>query len=207
MLRTTEQSQVGRFFSGNPFAMFNRLLRELIAEHDNGSDLASLGNHARAFALMNMAAADALLTAWQCKIDFNFWRPVHAIQQGDEDGNALTAGDPNWKPMLGTPNYPDYTSGFNNATGSMTQAMALYFGSDRPFGQLRLWLTSPGVPAQPGDPNPRIYKRFSDVQKDVIAARVYLGIHFRFADAEARSQGKRIASYVFRNMLTPIRGH
>jgi len=119
----------------------------------------------------------------------------------------LTAGDANWKGMVGTPNYPDYTSGFTNATGSMTQAMALYFGSDRPFEQLRLWLTAPGVPAQPGDPNPRIYKRFSDVQKDVIDARIYLGIHFRFADTEARSQGKRIANYVFRNMLAPIRAY
>jgi hypothetical protein len=206
-LRTPEQSQVGRFFSGNPFAMYNRLLGELLAEHDNGSDLASLGNHARAFALMNMAAADAITTAWQCKVDFNFWRPIHGIQNGNDDGNPLTIGDGTWKPMLGTPNYPDYTSGFNNATGSMTQAMALYFGSDRPFDELRLWLTAPGVPAQLGDPNPRVYKRFSDVQKDVIDARIYLGIHFRFADTEARSQGKRIANYVFRQMLAPIRAY
>jgi hypothetical protein len=45
------------------------------------------------------------------------------------------------------------------------------------------------------------------VQKDVIDARIYLGIHFRFADTEARSQGKRIANYVFRQMLAPIRAY
>jgi hypothetical protein len=206
--RTTEEGQIARFFSGNPFAMFNRLMRELIAEHMNGSDLASLGDHARLFALANMAAADAIITAWQCKIDFNFWRPQHAIQSGDEDGNDLTVGDVNWKPYLGTPNYPDYTSGFNNATGSMTTMIALYFGSDRPFDNFKLWLTAaPGLAPQAGDPNPRIYTRLSDVQQEVIVARVYEGIHFRDADTQARSQGKRIAKYVFRNILTPINKH
>jgi hypothetical protein len=42
------------------------------------------------------------------------------------------------------------------------------------------------------------------VAKDVIDARVYLGIHFRFADTEARSQGRRVANYTFKNALQPL---
>lgn len=40
--------------------------------------------------------------------------------------------------------------------------------------------------------------------KDVIDARVYLAIHFRFADTEARSQGRRAAMHTFKNILTPF---
>ena len=38
-------------------------------------------------------------------------------------------------------------------------------------------------------------------------ARVYLGIHYRFADTEARSQGRRVANYTFKNVLQPIDKH
>jgi hypothetical protein len=77
-------------------------------------------------------------------------------------------------------------------------------------GPIRLdssWLSSinSAVPLLSSDPNPRQYDRFSDVMKDVIDARVWLGIHFRFADTEARSQGRRAASEAFRNILEPIR--
>ena len=39
----------------------------------------------------------------------------------------------------------------------------------------------------------RIYKRFSEAAQDVVDARVYLGIHFRFADTAARKQGEQVA--------------
>ncbi len=61
-----------------------------------------------------------MITAWDSKKSDNFWRPITAIQEGDNDGSPKTAGDPSWKPLLNTPNYPDYTSGANNVTGSVT---------------------------------------------------------------------------------------
>ena len=206
--RSDEQNEIARFFSGNSIAIFNRLMRDLVAGAD---DLASLGDGARLFALANMAAADGIICAWENKKRYNFWRPIHAIRgEGAHgpgpDGNTLTIGDPEWTPLLATPNYPDYTSGFNIITGAMTGTMTQYFGSDRPLErQFELHFYGPSsLPPQSGDPNPRLYTRFSDVQQDVIVARVYQGIHFRFADTEARSQGERIAHYVFRHMLTPI---
>jgi hypothetical protein len=202
--RTGPQSEKARFFSGNIIAMLNRLMRELSAAHLNGSDLASLGDRARLFALTTMAAADAVICAWHSKKQFNFWRPIHAIRNGDQDGNARTERDANWVPYLGTPNYPDYTSGFNNVTGAMTGSMALFFGSDRPFDKLEIYAIGNALALLPDDANPRTYTRFSDIQEDAIDVRVYQGIHYRFADTEARSQGKRVARYVFRNLLQEI---
>lgn len=50
----------------------------------------------------------------------------------------------------------------------------------------------------------RIYKRFSDAAQDVVDARIYLGIHFRFADTAARKQGGRVAEWVFGHFLLPV---
>jgi hypothetical protein len=44
--------------------------------------------------------------------------------------SPATLGDPNWKPFLNTPNYPHYTSGFNNLVGSMTRTLQLFFETD-----------------------------------------------------------------------------
>jgi len=84
----------------------------------------------------------------------------------------------------------------------MTRMLQLIFRSDKlSFG---IWAASPTVSLLPDDTNPRPYRRLSDVADDVVNARILLGIHFRFADVEARSQGRRVAGFVFRNFLEPI---
>ena len=204
-VRTPEQGHMARTFSGNFSGQFNRLMRELAAAHIGGTDLASLGNRARLFALANTAAADALICAWNAKKGFNFWRPQPAIRNGDADGNSLTDGDPTWTSYMAAPNYPDYTSGANNFGGSMTRALALFFGSDKPFDDpFRMYWLGGAVPLQAGDLPYREFSRFSDIAEEIVDARVYLGIHFLFADTEARSQGRRVANHTFHNILVPL---
>jgi len=41
----------------------------------------------------------------------------------------------------------------------------------------------------------RTFNRFSDAAEEVVNARVYEGIHFRFADTEARKQGRHVAQW------------
>ena len=50
----------------------------------------------------------------------------------------------------------------------------------------------------------RTYNRFSDAAADVVDARIYEGIHFRFADTVARSQGSHAANWAFGHFLRPI---
>jgi len=44
----------------------------------------------------------------------------------------------------------------------------------------------------------------SDAAQDVVNARIYEGIHFRFADTAARTQGTLVATWVFEHFLRPI---
>jgi hypothetical protein len=49
----------------------------------------------------------------------------------------------------------------------------------------------------------RVYRRFSDAAADAVEARIYLGIHFRFADTAARTQGRKVADWAFKHFLQP----
>jgi hypothetical protein len=211
--RTPEQGAIARMFSGNFPGQYNRLFRDIGAGAFAGADLGNLSKRGRLFALTNMAMADAFICAWSAKQQFNFWRPSQAIRRGNEDGNIFTVGDPTWTTYFSRnptgaqdPNYPDYTSGANNLTGAMTRMLQLIFGSDHPFA-FNIHALGSAVPIEAGDPNPRVYQRFSDLSNDVVNARIYLGIHFRFADVDARSQGRRVANYAFEHELEPVRRH
>jgi hypothetical protein len=190
--RTPEQDQLAYFYAGNNFILWNRALRDIAAAHTD-----TIGDNARLLALGTLAIADSFITAWDSKIHYVFWRPITAIQEGDNDGNSQTAGDPAWEPLLNTPNYPDYTSGANNAVGALTRTLELFFETD----QLTFTVFSQHPLA---DPNTRTYYHFSDLSWDTVDVRIYQGIHFRFADEEARKQGRQVAQWVFGHFLQPI---
>src|SRR6267378_1405559 len=190
--RTLEQTDLALFWSSNYLVLWNHALRDIAAANVHNID-----DSARLFALANLAMADAGITAWDSKFHYVFWRPLTAIQNGDNDGNPETAGDPNWQPLINNPNYPDYTSGANNATGAVTRMLALYFETDQMT--FSVTTTNPAAVQQT-----RTYDRFSDAAADVVNARIYEGIHFRFADVQARKEGRRVARWVFSHFLRSV---
>ena len=193
--RTPEQTDIGYFFADNAVAYWNRALRPLADAH-----LSDIGDSARLFALVNIAMADAVITAWDSKRFWHFWRPITAIHEGNADGNPRTEGDATWQPLITTPNYPDYTSGANNLSGATTTMLANFFGTD----DVTFSITSTTPQAIQ---KTRTYDRFSDAAADIVDARIYEGIHFRFADTVARRQGMHVANWAFSHFLRPIGGN
>jgi hypothetical protein len=190
--RTPEQTELAYFYADSLLILCERTLRGIAEAHISG-----LGDTARLFALANLAAADATITAWDSKKFYNFWRPITAIQEGDNDGNPRTAGAPTWLPLIATPPYPDYTSGANNLFGSVTRILALFFGTDT----MTFTVTTNFALAKQKE---RTYHRFSDVTDDMVDVRIYQGIHFRFADTVARRQGRGVATQAFKHFLRPF---
>jgi hypothetical protein len=191
--RTTEQTDLAYFWASNYPVVWNRVTREVAASQN-----LSISEHSRLSALVNLAMGDAVITAWDSKVAYNFWRPLTAIQLGDEDPNPDTEGDPNWQPLINTPNYPDHTSGANSVTGAATRSLALFFGTDEFTFTVNTTNTTPGIPQS------ITYHRFSDAAADVVNARIWEGIHFRFADEDARKQGRHVAQWVFGHFLKPL---
>jgi hypothetical protein len=187
--RTPEQTAIAVFHSGNTLALWNQTLRALADQY-----VKNVGDSARLFALVNMAMADAAMTAWQQKIQYNVWRPDTAIQLGDSDGNRSTVGDPTWRPLFPNPNYPDYTSGANSLAGAATEMLRLFFRTDRVnFSMV-------------GPTNSRFFTRFSDAADEVVEARICMGIHFRFADTAAKASAKRVGRWAYRYFLRSLDG-
>jgi len=192
--RTAEQTDLAYFYVETAPVLWNRALRGIAARY-----LRKSSETARLFALANLATADALITCWDSKTHFAVWRPITAIQEGDADGNPATVGDASWQPLINNPNYPDYTSGANVVTGAMTRTLELFFATDK----VAFEVTSAAPQAVQ---KVRKYSRFSDAARDVVDARILLGIHFRFADLEARTQGRRVADWTFNHFLLPLGG-
>jgi hypothetical protein len=191
--RTPEQTDQAQFWAANYPLLWNQVLREITSAYVD-----DIAESARLFALAEMAMADALITAHNSKNYYAFWRPVTAIQEGDNDGNPRTDGDSTWLPLINTPNYPDYPSGANNVTGAVTRILALFFGTD--YMTFSVTTTNLG----PTIEDTRTFCRFSDAAQEVVDARIYEGIHFRSADEAARKQGSQVANWVFRNFLRPL---
>ncbi len=192
--RTPEQTRLASFFAGNLFILYNQTLRDVAAWRTD-----NIGDNARLLALGTLAIADALITAWDSKKHYVYWRPITAIREGENDGNPQTEGDPAWQPFLNTPNYPEYTSGANNVAGALTRMLELYFGTDR--------MSFTVISANPqAAPNTRTYNRLSDLSWDTVDVRIYQGIHFRTADEVGRKQGRQVAEWVFGHVLQPIDG-
>lgn len=190
--RSEEQTELARFWSINFIAQWYSVVRAIADAH-----VADIGDKARLLALIAVAAADSQISVYDAKYVYNFWRPITAIQNGDADGNDWTKGDPAWTSFSGNPPYPDWTSGANMLTASITGIMQFYFRTDK--FDFTVSSTAAGL-AHPT----RQYRRFSQVQQEVVDVRVYQGIHFRTADEEGRRQGIRVAAWTFNTQLRPL---
>jgi hypothetical protein len=183
--RTTEQQALVDFFQPNPVELYTRAFRGIALTE--GLDLAE---QARLFAKLALAGADAFITCWEDKAHWSFWRPVTAIRLGDDDGNPRTAGDAGWTSAIASPPYPDHSSGYNCATGSLTEIAENYFG----HGRTTFTLVHPNGTM-------RTYRHFRDVRDDTIDARVFQGIHFRSADEQGVKIGRDVARWVDQHAL------
>jgi hypothetical protein len=190
--RSAEQTDLAYFYSGNIPAQWNSALRGIATRY-----LRRTGDSARLFALANLATADAIITAWDSKTHYVFWRPITAIVEAGSDGNPHTIADTAWQPLINNPNYPDYTSGANCVAGAMTRTLERFFGTDRVTFDVTT--TVPQAVRKT-----RTYRSFSDAAADMVEARILLGIHFRFADVAARTQGRRVADWTVDHYLTAI---
>ena len=188
------QTDLARFWSGNFFAQWNEALRQIA-----NAKQSNVGDSARLFALASLTVADTVMAVWESKRFYNFWRPSTAIQNGDDDPNAMTAGDVTWTPLLADPPYPDYVSGANGVTAAFTGLLRGYFGTDD------MEFSVKSIPSQAGNEE-RFYSRFSQAEQEVVDARILLGIHFRSADEEARRLGNRVAHWVIQKFLRPVPG-
>jgi hypothetical protein len=182
--RTPDQTVAARFWAGTPLAFWHRA-----AAAASRARRFTLSDNARLFALLSVAAADAVISGWDAKHHFEFWRPITAIRLADTDGNAATSPQPTWTPLLTTPNYSEYDSGHQSGAGSAQYILRRYFGDGTPVEGF-----SEGLPDVT-----RSFPSFKAAADEALWSRVWGGIHFRTAMLDTRVRAESIAQYVLAN--------
>jgi hypothetical protein len=185
--RTSDQSAIARYWPGGG-AGWNAVTRVIVG--GRGLDA---WEHARLFALLNMAVSDSAISVFDTKFAYNFWRPVTAIRAAASDGNPATEADPTWLSYQATPPYPDYTCGLTTNTGAAVEVLRRYFGSD----DIGYTFTAAGVT--------RSYASLSQAANEAVDARVFGGMHFRTGCVRGVTQGEQVGRFVFLHYLKPLR--
>jgi hypothetical protein len=195
-LRTPEQTLVAQFWQGAAASYFwNHVALEFLAQRDM-----NLVDHARLFAALNIAIADAIVAVWDAKYYYAAngagWRPTTAIQLGDFDGNPNTIGNPVWTPLITpVPNHPDYISAHSGVSSAGATVLAAYFGDNTSF------TVDSYNPAHSGVI--RSFSSFHEALEEIANARIWGGLHFRTACDAGLALGNAAANNVLQNgMLT-----
>ncbi len=206
-VRTSDQTIYSWFWAQSTASyLWNHaadVLLERRARGDDDDDEGRFGEHrgsllesARLLALLDLAMADAAIACWDAKYTYVAWRPVTAIPLEASIGNAgitVNAGDATWMPLFATPPHPEYPSGHSTVSGAAAAVLATFFGERTHFtmdNDLLIGVT-------------RSYHSFTQALNEVKNARIYAGIHFRFACDDGQVIGDQVGHYVLQNALLP----
>ena len=193
-LRTPAQTETGQFYAENPGAQFSRNVRQISTAYQ-----LSVADGARWFAQVFVTAADSLITAWDSKYFYNFWRPLTAIRAADTDDNPVTDPDLAWTPLVATPCHPEYPAAHGAGTGALAYALEQFFGTKK----VDVTLTSTSVPGAV----PYAYHHFSrtqDLVKEIIDARIYGGMHYRTSGVHGTVIANKVARWVAKHHFRPV---
>lgn len=157
---TDEMRKIANWWSDGlgsytPPGHWNRFAKEFIIKYKE-NPLRS----ARIMAYMNMAIMDAGISCWDAKYHYHYPRPIQAI--------------PGFKTILGTPNFPSYTSG--HSAFSAAAATILSYAFPQEAALCDKWAL------------------------EAAESRVYAGIHYRFDADAGNTQGKAVAEYTLDKM-------
>lgn len=130
-------------------------------------------------ALVGMTLHDSFISCWKTKYETHRIRPETVINQ---------AIDKNWKPLLQTPPFPEYTSGHSVISSAAAIILTGYFGDN--FDFIDTSEVYFGLPE-------RAFTSFNQAANEAAISRLYGGIHFRDAIENGLSQGQKIGSSIW----------
>lgn len=128
---------------------------------------------------------DGFMACWDEKYRSNRIRPETVIRKYI---------DPNWKPFLQTPPFPEYLSGHSVVSSAAAVILTHYFGDN--FAYTDTVEERFGLKA-------RKFKSFNDAAKESGLSRFYGGIHFMDAVENGWIQGGRVGNWVVQK-LSPV---
>lgn len=131
-----------------------------------------------AYAKTAIALFDAFIQCWDTKYEYNTARPETVINK---------YVDPNWRPHLQTPPFPEYTCGHSTCSSAAAEALTSVFG-DR-FAYTDTTELEFGIKS-------RRFASFREAALENTWARYYGGIHFHYSCVVSNEYGKKVGMLV-----------
>jgi hypothetical protein len=186
--RTARQTEDGQFWLITGPASYYPIVRQLVV-----AKKMDLVDSARFMALASTAAADAYISVFDAKYHYDFWRPITAIRNGDNDDNPATERDATWQPIDNTPMHPEYPCAHCITSAAVAAVIEAALGSaDIP----EVTMSSPTAPGAT--------HRWTNVwayADEVSTARIYAGFHYRFSTRVGQDMGRKIGQFVVQNLM------
>ncbi|MDR6944759.1 vanadium-dependent haloperoxidase [Mucilaginibacter pocheonensis] len=188
---TQEEKNIANFWDCNPFAVQNdgHMLIGLkkISPGAHWMGIANVAcnkanvSFSKAIVVNTFVAVglmDGFICCWEDKYRTNRIRPETAIRRYI---------DPNWKPLLQTPPFPEYISGHSVASATCAVILTHYFGDNFHY--------TDSVEVKFGVP-PRSFTSFEQAANEAAISRFWGGIHFKDAIDNGVLQGKQIGNWI-----------
>lgn len=146
-----------------------------IAAQKAGADFATT---VYAYALTSIAKFDAFIQCWDEKYRSNYARPETVINEHI---------DPEWRPFLQTPPFPEYTCGHSTTSAAAAEALTRVFGDNFAYTdttELEFGIAS------------RSFTSFRQAAEENNWARFYGGIHFHPSCVVSTEYGRKVGTLV-----------
>jgi hypothetical protein len=137
---------------------------------------------AKAYSLTAVALFDGFISCWHTKYHYQTIRPITLIHQWINK---------DWKPLLQTPPFPEYTSGHSVISAAAAEVLTHLFGENFSYTD---------ITELPYDRGQRSFASFREAAQQSSISRVYGGIHYRYSVEEGNKQGANIGQYIVAKM-------
>jgi len=194
---TDEQIEIAKFWDCNPFAVaFSGHMAIGLKKISPGGHWMGITGIACRQAGLSLDSAlfihavvattlhDAFISCWNEKFRSDRIRPETAINK---------YLDPEWRPLLQTPPFPEYSSGHSVVSSSASVVLTHFFGDNFEFNDTSELFF--GLPE-------RKFKSFYAAASEAAISRLYGGIHFRDACEQGLAQGKQVGQNVLNRIAS-----
>ncbi|MCX2680331.1 vanadium-dependent haloperoxidase [Galbibacter sp. EGI 63066] len=179
--------------------------------HKNAYDI-------KMFFVVANALLDAGIAAWDCKVYYDYVRPVSAIRNiyrgktieawgGPCEGTKKIEGE-NWIPYIPTPPFAEYVSGHSTFSAATAEVLTNFCQNGK-YGE-SVTIPKGGSKIEPGcTPSEDVvleWKTLKDTAGEAGISRLYGGIHFVDGDMEGRKLGSRVGCVVWDKAMQYFNG-
>jgi len=187
-LRSAEQTEIARFWEYSLPSIYYGVVGS-VAQMP-GRDVM---RNARLFAAVAQAMDDAMISVFEAKYQYVFWRPVTAIRNGDLDGNDATERGASWSSLSESPLHPEYPSAHSILAAAVGTVLAGEIGTGPAPVLTTTSPTAKGVV--------RHWTGIEDFIVEVARARVYEVIHYCTSTEVGIEMGRSISRLAVAGLL------